>query len=71
MNTTRIASVALAALLLAGGGAVLSGCHEGPGERIGEKLDGHDDTVKDKLKRDGAGETTGKKIDRTVDDLTK
>jgi hypothetical protein len=71
MKTTNIFAVALAALLVTGAGAALSGCNEGPGERIGEKLDGHGDTVKDKLKRDGAGESAGKKIDRAVDDITK
>jgi len=68
-NATVAALVAAA--LAVGGGITLSGCHEGPGERIGEKLDGHGDTAKDKLDKDGAGERAGKKIDKAVDDITK
>ena len=71
MNMTRIGAVGLAALLAAGSGAALTGCKEGAGERLGQKIDGNDDFVRDKLKRDGGGEKAGKKIDRAVDDITR
>jgi hypothetical protein len=71
MDTTRTFAVALATLLVTGTGLTLTGCKEGAGERIGEKIDGNGDTAKDKLKRDGAGESAGKKVDRAVDDLTR
>ncbi len=71
MRSTRIAVAAFVAALIPGGALITTGCHEGPGERIGEKLDGKGDTAKDKLERDGAAEEAGKKIDKTVDDLTK
>ena len=66
-------SVALAlSALLAAGTVVGVGCrHEGTGERIGEKIDGQDDTASDKLRKDRAGESAGKKIDRAIDDVTK
>jgi hypothetical protein len=64
-------AVIVAAALAVGGGITLVGCHEGPGERIGEKLDGHGDTMKDKLDKDGAGERAGKKVDKAIDDITK
>jgi hypothetical protein len=66
-------SVALVlSTLLAAGGVVGLGCrHEGPAEKLGEKIDGHDDSVSDKLHKDRAGESAGKKIDRAVDDITK
>jgi hypothetical protein len=66
-------SVALAlSALLATGSVFAAGCrHEGTGERLGEKLDGHDDSVSDKLHEDRAGESAGKKVDRAVDDITK
>ena len=64
-------AVLVAGALAVGGGITLSGCHEGPGERIGEKVDGHGDTMKDKLEKDGAGERAGKKLDKAIDDITK
>jgi hypothetical protein len=64
-------AVVVAAALTVGGGITLVGCHEGPGERIGEKVDGHGDTMKDKLDKDGAGERAGKKVDKAIDDVTK
>jgi hypothetical protein len=64
-------AVVVTAVLTVGGGITLSGCHEGPGERIGEKIDGHGDTVKDKLDKDGAAERAGKKVDKAIDDVTK
>jgi len=70
MKNATIA-VVVAAALTVGGGITLVGCHEGPGERIGEKLDGHGDTMKDKLDKDGAGERAGKKVDKAIDDVTK
>jgi hypothetical protein len=68
-NTT--VAIVVAAALAVGGGITLAGCQEGPGERIGEKLDGHGDTMKDKLDKDGAGERAGKKVDKAIDDITK
>ena len=64
-------AVFVATALAVGGGSTLVGCHEGPGERVGEKLDGHGDTMKDKLDKDGAGERAGKKVDKAIDDITK
>lgn len=59
------------ALLLAGGGVMVTGCHEGPAERAGEKMDGNASAVRDKLLPDGKAEEAGKKVDRAVEDATK
>ena len=71
MDTTTIGAIALAALLAAASGTALTGCKEGGAERLGQKIDGNDDIVRDKLKKDGAGESAGKKVDRAVDDITR
>ena len=48
-------------------GVLLVGCdREGPGERVGEKMDGNQSGVKDKLTPDKKGEETGKDIDRAL-----
>ena len=70
MDKKGIASIVLSALLASGSALVMTGCEEGPGERIGEKIDGKDNAADDKLTPDGRGETAGKKADRAVDDAT-
>ena len=60
----------LATVLATGGTFTLSGCNEGPGERIGEKLGGDTSGARDKLNPDSEAEKAGKKIDRALDKAT-
>ena len=62
--------IAFATLLATGGTFALTGCHEGPAERVGEKLGGDGSGVRDKLNPDSAAEKAGKKIDRALDKAT-
>ena len=63
--------IAAVALAVASSPLTLTGCGEGTGEKIGQKIDGNDSTVKDKLTPDKDGEKAGKKIDKAVDDATR
>ena len=60
--------VLVLALTLGVGALALTGCHEGPAERVGERIDGTTSGVRDKLTPDERGEKAGKKIDRAVED---
>jgi hypothetical protein len=68
---TKSIVIGAMALTLAASGITLSGCHEGPAEKAGERIDGKTSGAKDKLTPDGPAEEAGKKIDRAVEDETK
>ena len=68
---TRSIVIGALALTLTVGGVTLIGCHEGPAEKAGERVDGNASGVKDKLTPDGPAEEAGKKVDRAVEDTTR
>jgi hypothetical protein len=60
-------ALAVSLSLVLAAGVFVTGCdQEGPGERIGEDIDGNESGVKDKLTPDDRGEKTGKDIDRAL-----
>lgn len=43
-----------------------TGCGKKGGESVGQKLDGKDNIIEDKLTPDGAGENAGKAVDKAT-----
>lgn len=60
----RIGSLIGVALLV---GAVLTGCEQGPAEKVGQKID----NALDRLSGKGPVEKAGERIDKAVEELKK
>jgi hypothetical protein len=66
MKGKRTASIVVAAFVI-GAVALGTGCHKGPAEKAGEKVDDAVQKMKDTVDPPGPAEKAGRKVDKALD----